>query len=276
MQLEALVRGLVPVAGVHARVQRARPTWRRRAAAPAPARPRRRRSRRPPRRPRCRARLGRVLVDRVGAAAVLGDHAQRRRGIHRGGADLAVAHDDRDRVVPLAQRDDVVLAAASCPRRRPRSRCSSAERLRRQVGAGDEDRGLRRSQRLPFLEHAGGAQRAVEPARRSVLPFLMSAMRCGLVCHLLARRAAAAPRRARARSRSRRRHRRPRGRPERTRDAADRDRVADAARHELGRAVRDWCRTRTPGSPSRAISTLSRTRRRSPRRRRRAACRRSS
>ena len=34
---------------------------------------------------------------------------QRRRGVHRGGADLAVAHDDRHRIVPLAQRDDVVL-----------------------------------------------------------------------------------------------------------------------------------------------------------------------
>ncbi|MNV88478.1 hypothetical protein D3C71_1826920 [compost metagenome] len=39
------------------------------------------------------------LVDGVGAAAMLGDHAQGGGGVHRRGADFAVAHDDGDRVV---------------------------------------------------------------------------------------------------------------------------------------------------------------------------------
>ena len=69
---------------------------------------------------------------------MLGDHLQGRRGVHRRRADLAVAHDDRQRVVALAERDDVVLGGRLAGVDDSKS-SQQGQRLRREVGAGDED-----------------------------------------------------------------------------------------------------------------------------------------
>jgi hypothetical protein len=61
--------------------------------------------------------------------------------VHRGGADLAVAHDDRDRVVPLAQRDDVVLGRRLAGEH-DLVVAEQRQRLRREVVAGDEEAGF--------------------------------------------------------------------------------------------------------------------------------------
>ena len=186
LELDALVRRLVPVAGVHARVERARPTWRRPAAAPAPARRPRRRSRRPRRRPRCRAPRPRPCRScRCRCRAWRSPSGVGAASIARG-ADLAVAHDDRDRVVPLAQRDDVVLGRRLAGVDDVEV-AEQRQRLRREVGAGDEERrASSRSQRLSFLDaRRRRAARRRASRRRSALRLLMSAMRCGLGGDLL-------------------------------------------------------------------------------------------
>jgi hypothetical protein len=115
--------------------------------------------------------LRRDLVDGVGAAAVLRDHLQARCGSHRRRADLAVADDDRHRIVPLAERDDVVLGRRLAGEHHVEVR-QQGERLRREVGARDEKAGLAAHSFLSVLQTPAGAQRAVEPRGRERLAAL--------------------------------------------------------------------------------------------------------
>ena len=51
----------------------------------------------------------RLNVNDIDAAAMFGNHLQCRGGIHNGGSDVAIAHQDGDGIVLLAQRDQLGL-----------------------------------------------------------------------------------------------------------------------------------------------------------------------